>query len=90
MSLFDKQIERILLYSSRFGVYQPEHALLKLIEDTNTRVAAYKRLQSFGINDINIVSCRCLQPSTGKPRYNTYTQLTVTNVSDKLETSLIV
>ena len=52
-SLFDKQIELILLYGSPiWGIPSSTHSL-KLngdTLDTNTRVAAYKCLQSIGIN----------------------------------------
>ena len=81
MSLFDKQIEPILLYGSPIWGIPSSTRSLKLkgdTLDTNTRVAAYKCLQSIGINDIKIVSCRRLKVNQG-------ITLTVRNVSDKLE-----
>ena len=55
MSLFDKQIEPILLYGSPiWGIPSSTHSLKLKGDtlDTNTRVAAYKCLQFIGINDI--------------------------------------
>ena len=81
MSLFDKQIEPILLYGSQIWDIPSSTHSLKLkgdTLDTNTRVAAYKCLQPIGINDINIVSCSRLKLDQG-------ITLTVRNVSNKLE-----
>ena len=81
MSLFDKQVETILLYGSPIWGIPSSKRYLKLkgdTLDTNTRVAAYKYLQSIGINDINIICFRRLKVNQG-------ITLTVNNVSDKLE-----
>ena len=80
LSLFDKQIEPILLYGSPIWGAPTCTCTLKIcgnILDSTTKSSTYKCLTAIGISDMEIISCRRLKD-------NNSIVVTLKNISDKI------
>ena len=81
LSLFDKQIEPILLYGSPIWGAPTCTCTLKIrgniLDSNTTKSSTYKCLTAIGISDMEIISCRRLKD-------NNSIVVTLKNISDKI------